>query len=376
MRATSAPSPVLDEDALFADAGDAVPTVDAPPDEVAEVEKLAARAPRPRIEAAAPPTGTAYTIDAMVGQVNGRAIYARSVFEPLADQLTALGRTLDTPTFRRRASELIAGRLDQLITDALIISEATRDLSEGERYGLRIMLQRHREDLLREWGNGSLAVAEDRLRAETGKGVDETLDAYRQQQLVRRYLMQQLLPRINVTRRDVERYYEENLSVYQPPTKRTIRMIKVDRTSAAAQVTKALEEGRAFKDVAGAVPNQYRPEDGGLWPEPIIGDGGMEGALGDAIKDLPVGEHRGPIRVGDASWWVYIDSEDKGQSRPLRDVQLDIERELRQNRFRYLSQRYRKRLYDEGSYDEVAKMTRVLLDVAESRYTAPPSASP
>jgi type IV pilus assembly protein PilB len=46
--------------------------------------------PKPSIIAAKP---EGYTMDAMVGQVNGNAIYASAVFEPFSEQLAALGYT-------------------------------------------------------------------------------------------------------------------------------------------------------------------------------------------------------------------------------------------------------------------------------------------
>jgi hypothetical protein len=364
-----------DDDALFADASDDEAAPAPTSEELAAAERLAAQSPRPRIEAATSPPTTAphgaYTMDAMVGQVNGRAIYANAVFDPLAEQLTALGRTLDGQTFVRRAGELIAGRLDQMITDALILSEAERDLSEGERYGLRAMVQRRREELLRQWGDGSLALAEERLRAETGKSLNETLEAYRQQQLVRRYMMQKIMPLINVTRRDVEQHYREHIGEYQPPVKRTVRLIRVERPADADAVRSELEAGTPFAQVAAKRINQYRPDEGGLWPEPIVGDEGLGGALGEALRDMTAGQHKGPIAFNNNTWWLFVESEDRGNLRPLREVQLDIEKELRQARFRQLSQRYRQRLYDEGSYNEMEKMIASLLDVAVSRYDVP-----
>src|SRR5690606_8245681 len=148
-----------------------------------------------------------------------------------------------------------------------ILSEAERDLTEAERSGLRVMISRKREDLMRQWGQGSLALTEARLRDQTGKTLDQTLEAVRQQQLVRRYLIQKLLPLINVTRRDVEQYYRENSDTYQPPRKRTVRLIRVGRPADAEAIAAALNAGQAFKDVASSPPNAYRPEEGGLWPD-------------------------------------------------------------------------------------------------------------
>ncbi len=370
--ATQAYTADLEDEALFEAAGEQDQSATA--EEVAAAERLAAQAARPRIEAVAGTSGKTngtYIMDAMVGQVNGRAIYANAVFEPLGDQLAALGRSLDGPAFQRRAGDLIAGRLEQMITDALILSEAQRDLSEGERFGLRMMVQKRREELLRLWGQGSLALAEQRLKEETGKSLDQTLEEHRQQQLVRRYMFQKIMPLINVTRRDVEQHYRENIDEYQPPVKRTVRLIRVDRAADVETVSKELGSGKPFVQVASQRFNQYRPDEGGRWPEPIVGDQGLGGALGETLVNMAVGQHQGPIEFNRAHWWLFVESEDRGQARSLREVQLDIEKELRQARFRYLSQRYRKRLYDEGSYNELEKLTLALLEVAVSRYDVP-----
>ena len=65
-----------------------------------------------------------YTVDAMVGQVNGKPIYASTVFESIFEQLAALGRSLPRAEFRQRAGQLIEARLGQIVTDALILGEA------------------------------------------------------------------------------------------------------------------------------------------------------------------------------------------------------------------------------------------------------------
>lgn len=373
--ATRSSAPASDEDALFDDAAPTPTAEQADIDEAeaSAVDAMASRAPRARVEANPAPIGSgtdAYTMDAMVGQVNGRAIYANAVLEPLADQLAALGRTLDPATFRRRAGELIAARLDQIITDALILGEAERDLNEAERFGLRVMMQRRREELLRQYGRGSRAMAEEAILRETGQTLDQNLEVYRQQQLVRRYLMQKLLPLINISRRDVERHYKDHLDTYQPKARRTIRMIRAARSDDAEAIAGMLAEGKPFAQIASSRLNGFNPAAGGLYSEPVVGDGGFGGELGQAIATLDEGQHAGPFTHNNATWFVHVDKLERGEGRPLREVQLDIERELRINRFRFLSQRYRQRLYAEGSYNEVDQMVRALTEVAVSRYAA------
>ncbi len=101
-----------------------------------------AAAPAASADSASSPTPQpAYKVAGMVGQVNGQAIYADDVFEPMHEQLRALGQSLSRQDFRQRAEVLIRGRLDQIMTDSLILGEAQRDLSERERQGLKRIMQ-------------------------------------------------------------------------------------------------------------------------------------------------------------------------------------------------------------------------------------------
>lgn len=309
-----------------------------------------------------------YAVAGMVGQVNGQPIYADHVFKPLEDQLAALGRRLPAGEFRRQATGLIAGRLNQIVTDALILGEAERDLSETERLGLKEVVKNRREELLRKHGGGSPAVAEAVLLQETGKGLAKTLQDYRQEVLVQRYLRQRLVPRINVSRRDIERYYRENHAQFNPPATRTLRLIRAADSDTASQITQQLEGGEAFADVAGSKLNQFQPDRGGLM-ENAPGDevfGFPE--LNEALVTLKEGQFAGPIDTGGAQWFIYCQKLDRPGAQSLREAQRQIERTLWNQQFRTLSENYRQKLFEEGSYNSLVDMTDSLVDIAVSRY--------
>ncbi|MFA9479287.1 peptidyl-prolyl cis-trans isomerase [Phycisphaerales bacterium AB-hyl4] len=335
------------------DAAD-VPVEDMPPSAVAEeaAERAAAAV------ADDPGDRTRHTMDGMIGQVNGRPIYARRVLEPVRDQLTAMSRQLSRNEFRQDAARLIAGQLDQIVTDALVLGAAERDLTEQERMGLRHMVRQRREQLLRQHGQGSLAVAERQLQDTTGMGLDDTLEAYRQEVIVQRYLHRRLFPQINVTRRDIRRYYQDRYEQFNPQGERMIELIRTGEADESQRIADALAEGVLFADASDEVRQLAAPGEA-----PLAHD-----ALNEALAELAQGEHAGPIEAGDAYWFIRVAEVDQQGARSLRDAQLEIENLLRGQQFRTLSEQYRRDLFAEGSYNPIDEMTASLLEIAMSRY--------
>ncbi|MFW6059929.1 MAG: peptidyl-prolyl cis-trans isomerase [Phycisphaeraceae bacterium] len=314
------------------------------------------------------------TVAAMVGQVNGRAIYAHDVLDPLHETLAALGRRVargevSRPQFRERASDLIAGHVNEIVNDALLLGEAERDLSEQERQYVRHFMRQRRDELVRKHGRGSAAVADRTLRERDGKGLEQTLEQIRQQELVRRYMRLKLQPRINVTRRDIERYYRDHHETYNPPMTRTLRLIRAVDEAAAATIEQRLAEGASFESVAkDAELNAFQPGNGGLMAD-APGDDvfGFE-PLNEALRELDAGEHAGPIDAGGSQWFLQVEAIDGGEGRSLKDAQREIERRLRLQQFRRLSAQYEQQLYERGSYDSRQEMTEQLLEIAMNLY--------
>ncbi len=313
-----------------------------------------------------------YPVNAMVGQVNGKAIYARTVFEPIDAQLKSLGRQLAAYEFRSRAQELISSRLYQIVADALILGEAQRSLSDVEQVALKEMVKRKREELLRLYGQGSLMLAEKNILAETGLTLDETLEEYRQAEVVKRHLQQTILPKINVTRRDIERYYNDHFEEFNAELRRTIRLIRVDDRSQADHVIELLKTGEPFEAVASLEINRFHPDEGGLMAE-TTGDNvfGKE-PLNEAMKELDEGEYSQSIELGDEYWFIYIENLERPKGVSLHDSQLAIRQKLQNMQYRDLSNRYRRKLFEEGSYNPIDEMAARLVHIAVSRYVVNP----
>jgi len=312
-----------------------------------------------------------YTVDAMVGQVNGKPIYANTVFEPILEQLSVLGKSLPRSQFQLRAKQLIEGRLGQIIADALILGEAESDLSDQEHAGLQNILKQKREELIRFWGRGSVAVAEDNLVRQTSRSLEETLTSARQQMLVQRYLRQKLFPKINVTRKGVERYYNNHLNEYMPPPSRTLRLIYVTQDADADKIDQMFQRGVVFTEIASSDLNQYRPDAGGLMSQKAIGQEVFsQPQLNKAMLRLGVGEHSPRTRAGDRYWWIAVESIDQPTGKTLSEVQLEIEGLIRQRQFQTLTQRYRADLFRNGSYNPIETMSDSLVKIAINRFGA------
>lgn len=310
-----------------------------------------------------------YSVDGMIGQVNGRAIYTNDVLnEQLRQTLAEWGRELPRSEFRKRATERIVVRLNGMVTDALIYGEAQRDLSDQERQGLTMAMTKQREQLLREHGQGSPALAEAELIQETGMGLDITLERWRQGLVVQRYMRQKLMPKVNVTRKDIKRYYKEHQDEFNPPPTRTVRVIQTNSGEDAQYITELLEAGTPFADVAADERNLFRPDSAGL-----MGDMAGEQLFADeqvnqATLGLQAGDYAGPFTVSERDWFVYVEKINQAPGQSLMDVQVQIQALLTDQQLREYTERYREKLFEQGSYNSIEQMALTLVEIAEDRY--------
>jgi len=313
-------------------------------------------------------------VDGMVGQVNGQAIYADNIFEPIHAQLRALGRRLPRDQFRQQATQLIAGRLQQLVTDSLIYGEAEGDLNENEPRGLRQAIENHREELVRRYGRGSVTLANDTLLDEQGVTLDDKVEEFRQQLVVRRYLRQELQPLINVTRRDIRRYYDDNIDTYQPPQTYTVYFIRNPDDATVRSLADRIDAGELTFDQAATLDdNAFRNDQMGMFAEGLRLEDIGEGVLRDTAATLDDQQVSEPFEFNNAWWLMKLDHEPRGQMRTLADAQLEIERQLRAQRFGAESARFRRELVRTGSYNPIDQMARDLVDIAITRYSRPTS---
>ncbi|MEM9882864.1 MAG: peptidylprolyl isomerase [Planctomycetota bacterium] len=330
----------------------------------------ATAADRPAAAGSAEPAADADAtpVEAMVGQIAGRPIYAHHVLEGMEQQLATLGRRLPARAFREQATALIFEQVRGLVRDALIRDEADRALTPQQRFQLDFFVDYQREELLRKYGRGSRALAERAILEETGVSFAQNLRDLRTQAVISTYLDQNLRPLIDVNRRDIERYYRDNAETFNPPAKRALRLIYVGNDEDAAWFRQRLDAGEPFVslmlDDRNLNPNRTTALE-------VEGDGTMFGPTIDpAVMDLEEGQWAGPLANPERGqrWFVFVESLDRPAGRSLFEAQVEIERALRIRRERELQIELGERLRENASFTDEMRMTEAVVEIAAARY--------
>ncbi|MDH3583462.1 MAG: peptidyl-prolyl cis-trans isomerase [Phycisphaerae bacterium] len=312
-------------------------------------------------------------LDAFVGQVNGKPIFASELFRSIGEEeLQRLGQAYGRAEFQQEVTRLIVSELRTRVTNSLILAEAERGLTSQQQAGLRRMLEVERQKILAQH-RGSVRLAEIALQKEKGHDIASELEARRQRILTDKYLQEKLRPRIHVSRRDVERYYHEHPEQYSAKVTVSVRLILVKSEDDAEKVDAALTEGAAFEKVASEL-SAYRPETGGL-QDPLPIDGSIDqfqdfawDELNEKVRHLKTGQHTDRTKVAPGYAWAMLEKLDVDEARSLPEVFLDIERRVRAGQFNRLSRQYLEELTEDGNYTPIKQMAEALLDVALTRF--------
>ncbi|QDU35055.1 peptidylprolyl isomerase [Poriferisphaera corsica] len=321
-------------------------------------------------------------MNAMIGQVNGNAIYAENILAPIHDQLTALGQNLSRDAFYREirgnAQQLgiIAQNIRSNVTNALIYGDAERHLTNNERYIVKIYIQKNREFFIRQHGQGSQALANKTMLEKFGIGIEESLENERRKYIIQQYVNKTIRPKVNVTRADIERYYRDHKDDFNKPNERDIRIIATATADNALQVQSQLESGISFDQIASSELNTYRRSSGGLSTN-LKGERVLAPflkPLNDALNQLATGQSTTePIEIKNKYWFIKLDRVQEAQNITLRQAQLGIRKLLEDQQFNILVERYNRDLLTDGSYDNLDEMTKTLIQIAMNRYAQPES---
>lgn len=350
-----------------ADAGDGVKAGEAT--SAAPVEKSPLGASSEDIE-----SQPVYTIDAMVGQVNGRPVYANEIFKMIGvEQLTRLGEQRPRPEFRAELQKLITNTLRSHVTDSLIYADADRNLSKQERSGILVLLERQRQTLISEWGGGVPKLANEKMQRELGYGLEQELEYFRQRVMVSKYRRERIQPKVIVTRREIERYYEDNKDKYQKYPTVTLRLILIRDEDKVKGAVEALKGGEDFEAVAKEY-SDYKASSGGLRdPDELKSPLSSYNELAwepvnEAVRGLKEGEYAGPIETESGMVLVKVDELDEVEQKPMKAIYKQIERELYGSKFNYESRKYLANLLRKGNFSPIDEMVNSLVEVGMSRF--------
>jgi len=333
----------------------------APPDE------SASRSPR------TDRAGKKIIVDSLVGQVNGRPIFANAFFAPIEDQLIALRRRVSEREFTAQAMPIITEHLRQIVLNELFLAEAEAQLSPQEQQGIIAWMRQMRSMTISESG-GTRTATQRRLADQEGVSLDDYVAARRDMVLIQQLRRDKIEPRVIVSWRDVQREYERRFSEFNPPATLKLTRIRLSTRNDAEQIEQVkqrLASGESFA----AIARDLGQREGEQWQEFQMGPNGIaDVALAEPIKQrimhLDVGQTSEPFEQGTSTWWLHIADIEQPQGRDLYDpqVQRTIKTSLENRRFNEEMNRYIGTLFEQGIYDELDAMLYRLIEIASVRY--------
>ncbi|MEY5032267.1 MAG: hypothetical protein RL354_1298 [Planctomycetota bacterium] len=317
--------------------------------------------------------GNSWPVDALVGQINGRPIFADSFFEPIAEELVAAASNPDRAVGRQQFVGAVKALFKRTVDNELIVAEAESQLSPEQQQGLFAWVRSIQEETIAERG-GSRAAAEASLASEEDKSLDEFLAQRRDVALAMRLLNQRIEPRAIVSWREVLQAYERDVKVYNPPRQIRIGRIQLDPATEAERVARVeamVAEGKPFSAIVG----ELGIANGGLWQSSDLGDEGIDGlpltdAVKSRIKDLPVDRVSPSLQQRGLTSWFAVLSIDQPVARSVydMDLQLAITAQLRDIRRAIERQRYIGTLRSRWVTDDISAMEERLVAFALERY--------
>lgn len=315
--------------------------------------------------------GRVWVVDALIGQINGRPLYAGEFLDSLEDRILRLRAEDSGDRARLATADLVSQRLQQYVNNELVIAEAEQQLSPEMKVGLMSFLQQIRETTIAGYG-GTRQGAEASLAEQYGMSLDEFVNERKNEALARELLRKRIQPRVVVAWRDVELAFSKVES--QASTKGTVVVGRIRLPiddARVADVRERLGAGASFNDLA----TELGIEGGGKWQEfdyPAGGLAGLELAedIRSAITAVPQGTASAPIeRASSIQWYCVVDITEPNKASIWDPViQLTLRGELEAMRRRREQDKYLLSLRDRWISSDFDDMRRRLVAIAIQRY--------
>lgn len=320
-----------------------------------------------------PVPGELVVIDSLVGEVNGRPIYAEQFFAPIDAYLRDRASRLNATEFDRELDLVIQTQLRTVVQNELFLAQARAGLSPEEQQGLFHWMGQIQENLIAQ-GGGTRASATNRLLESEGASIDEKVQQITDQALLRRLFDEKIRSRVIVSWRDIEREYERNRNKYNAPARVSLARISLLNDTEAAvieEVKRRLAAGESFQSVAESLGSWQD----GRWQTYQLGPDGVAGIelqpqFRTPLIGLTQGDTTAPIVTERSTWWLHISEFLEPTSRSIYDpgVQIELRREIEGRLIEVEQNRYLESLIDEEILDDLTAMKDRLIVIARRRY--------
>ena len=319
--------------------------------------------------------GETVIVDSLIGQVNGRPIFADEILVPIMDQLNAEFVRLPWTQFRVVVAQLVSKQLQAVLYNELFLSEARATMSEEQQTGFLQFMNDFRGIEIGKRG-GVQAEAEQQMLEEEGKTIDEFMEQEEERQLINMLINTRVRPNAIVSWRDVEQAWNARQGEYNPKPTVTLGRIRLRTEGNEEQITliqDQLDAGEPFNIVAAEAGS----DDGGVWETFPMGDGGITDIeVADFYKEhlegLGPGQTSKAFVRGPRTIWISVIDIVEPEKRSLYEpeIQQALYRDIYSRRIAEAQGEFIDGILKEGIYDDITEMEQKIVMIALSRFLA------
>jgi parvulin-like peptidyl-prolyl isomerase len=309
-------------------------------------------------------------VEEIVAKVNNR-ILTKSEFEQRGQFiLSEIYRQFSGASLDRQLEEAQNTLLANMITELLLLEKA-ETLLDLEKVRLNLI-----DDFKKQQGITTDEEMEGLLKEQgmTRKDLEE--------QLLRLAVPQEIIGyevrrKISVSEREIEEHYRRHLKDFETPPTLTLREIVLfyeaanrPEVEARAQgILRELKGGADFTELVARHSEAGTKDAGGLL-DPLT-DGDLQPDIARAVAALGPGDIGGPIDTGRAMHVVRVEQRTPKVVRTPAEARDDIEKAIRQQKFKPRYEAYLRRLWKESVVEVMPKYKRYLI-VSPLDGSAPP----
>ena len=292
-------------------------------------------------------------VDAVIATVDKEVILYSEIVIVVSTELENIRNTATSQSdYDRRADELIRDYLEEAIESKILLREARKFSIEVTDEWVEKQIDSIRsnygseEEFITQAAGGSLSDLREWIRKQ------------RMAQILASTKLRLLGEEIIVSEGDILQYYEDHKQDYERPERVRVRRIFLlasqetkERAKASARLERFREEieaGAEFEELAKRHSQGPDAELGGLvgWQQ----RGDLKPALDEAVFSLPIGGTSDVIETLGGVLLLRVDERQEQSHKPLEEVRLEIEPEIRAQA---AQKRYQKWL------DDLRKRSRV-----------------
>lgn len=152
---------------------------------------------------------TYLTIDGVLGEINGKAIYAADVLDARQNQLRAAALRRPRDEFRREAASVLMEELQDRMRDKLYLSVFERNLSPAERQQALFLTTLWRQRFITDHG-GSQAAARRAARELYDLSLEQLGEDEYGRRLSQIFMQKHIVPRVRPAAGELREAYEVN----------------------------------------------------------------------------------------------------------------------------------------------------------------------